>query len=406
MRTLAVLAILGALAICTTAQDAPSTVDMTQYGGSGQELLAVTAESLELKVTSPLISEDDLSGPCWIISRGTPRANVSELLSVALGCPVAIDEATNRLLVSLPQASAPTGTVKGYDVSVLAGRFVEYVNSYGQTRAKPGPGENAGREQTAAQHLADLLSDLLFESRGALFDPSVVGDRVLVTADVRSHARVREALDLLMSEAGGESAAMKDERAVADKLKQAKFSGELEGTPVASVIAAICDAAGVGMVLAPVFAESAGDSHIDFSVEEEITAWQAVELLFHRLEEEDWSFDFTSRCGAVVIENTAHDIHIGYRVYDVGGLLKKLNASYQRQKTAPGKADGFEGDLRDAGGVDVIVDALETQLEASDRAFGADVYAYAGRVVVRGGHRAVDAATSILEEMGWEPPKD
>ena len=94
----------------------------------------------------------------------------------------------------------------------------------------------------------------------------------------------------------------------------------------------------------------------------------------------------------------------GYRVYDIGNLLKKLNASYQRQRTAPGKDGGFEGDLKQAGGNRVIEEAVFDQLE--QQGLDARVEAFGSKLVVRASAGSVDAATTILKEMGWEAPKE
>lgn len=407
MRSVVAAITLGMLGFCVTAQDnSPDEFELTLFGESGFTVAENAAAATKLKLTTPFIDEWDLDARCWIQCRGKSRQELAEILSLALGHPVVVDETAARLYISPPDVPAPAGSVKGYDVSVAAGAFVEYVNGYGSPRKQALEADKPEPEQTAAEHLAELLHDLLYEPDGASCEYSVVGDRILFTIEPRRHTRVREALDLVMSEAGGESAHLKDERAVVAKLRQAKFETEMLETPVGSVVTAICRAADLGVVLGPLFAESAVQEHIDFSAEPGTTAWDAMQALFHQLEENDWSFDVTSRCGVVAIENTFSDVQLGFRVYNVSELLKKLHASYQRQRTAPGRDQGFEGDLRSAGGIDVILDALDTQLRAAGRDSGAQVYSYGTRIIVRGGHASVDSATAILKEMGWEAPKD
>jgi hypothetical protein len=92
------------------------------------------------------------------------------------------------------------------------------------------------------------------------------------------------------------------------------------------------------------------------------------------------------------------------KVVDASILLKKLDASYQRQRTAPGKAEGFNGDLRSDGGIDVVLDAIYEQLDAAGRY--ADVMSYGARILIRGGQDEIDATVKILEEMGWEQPEE
>jgi hypothetical protein len=213
---------------------------------------------------------------------------------------------------------------------------------------------------------------------------------------------VREALDLLISEKGGESAALKAERAVVEKLKQAKFQGDLTGTPVFSVIAGICGTASVGVVLGRELGGLAGEWHIDFAQTEEVSAWDGLQRLFTLLETQEFPVEFTVVGGVAAIELQGGTIHAGYRVFELSELLKKLAASYQRQRTTPGKEDGFSGDIKAHGGVGTVLDALEEQLAAADTADGVRITSYGTRLLVRGGAAEVDAATTILKEMGWE----
>lgn len=405
MRTLAGLTLIAVLALTIQAQDksAPTSVDLAAYGVSGHEAAADLAESLGARLVLHELDEQSLPASCWAVRKNTTPQAAAALLGHALGCQALYDPQGATLHLYAPGVVLRGSKVKGYDVSVLAGRFVEYVNSYGIARQPAKPGEQATPELTAAEHLAGVLEEMLWDPRGAEFDASVVGDRLLYTTDENSHSRIREALDLLMAEHGGESAALKDERAAVEKLKEAKFSGELTGTPVASVLTEICAAAGLGVVLGPEFAEFACEEHIDFKPEAG-SAWEALHSLLVRLREQDIRVDFTVRGDALVLESEDAGVGSGYRVYDISDLLKKLEASYQRQRTAPGKVEGYEGDLRRAGGNQVVLRSLDEQLEAAHAPGNSDCMVFGNRLIVRGGNSAVNAATQILKEMGWEEP--
>lgn len=405
MKTLASLALLAALTLCVQAQDnpAPQPVDLGVYGGSGHEAATSLAESLGARLMLHDIEADSLPAETWAVRKQATPQQAAELLGHALGCQALLDARGKTLHLYPPGASLRGSKIKGYDVSVLAGRFVEYVNKYGAAREPVKPGEQAAPERTAAGHLAVLLDDVLYDPRGAQADASVVGDRLLYTTDDATHARVREALDLLMAENGGESSDLKAEREAVEKLKNTKFSAELTGTPVSSILTEICSTAGLGVVLGPDLAAFACAEHIDFKPREG-TAWEALHGLLVRLREQEVAVEFQAAGGALVFELENEQQGRGYRVYDIAELLKKLDASYQRQRTTPGKDEGFDGDLRGAGGNKVILISLEQQLDAAHAPGNYSCLAYGTRLIVRGGNAAVNAATQILKEMGWEEP--
>lgn len=405
MKTLAGLAVLAVLSLCVQAQDnpAPQPVDLGVYGGSGHEAAASLAEGLGARLMLHDIEADSLPAETWAVRKQATPQQAAELLGHALGCQALFDARGKTLHLYQPGVSLRGSKVKGYDVSVLAGRFVEYVNKHGAPRKPAKPGDEAEPELTASEHLSILLEELLYDPRGANAEPSVVGDRLLYTTDDATHARVREALDLLMAEHGGESAALKAEREAVEKLKNTRFSAEMTGTPVSSILTEICATAGLGVVLGPGLADFACAEHIDFKPREG-SAWEALHGLLVRLRANEISVDFKAAAGALVFELEDEHQGSGYRVYDIAELLKKLETSYQRQRTAPGKDEGFDGDLRGAGGNQVILDSLDEQLEAAHAPGRYSCEAYGTRLVVRGGNAAVNAATQILKEMGWEEP--
>lgn len=399
MKTLAASVLLGLVAFAAAAQE-PATVDFTSYGDTGASAAEQAADSLGAELVLRDLSDDDLALPACATCKSVPRGELPALLAVALGLPVALHGKV--VTVYLPLTATPGGRVKGYDVSVPGGRFVEYVNTYGAPRSEPRAGKEEPPERTGAEHLATVLEDLLYDPRGQRFEASVVGDRLLYTLDDGGHAAVREALDLLIAEKGGESASLKAERALIEKLKGVQFTGDLTGTPVFSVISGICGTAGVGVVLGRDLGAIAGEWHIDFAQTSAVSAWEALERVFALLRTQEYPVEFTARGGVAALELEGSGIQRGYRVYELSELLKKLAASYQRQRTAPGKEDGFSGDIKAHGGVSAVSDALEEQLSASGVLEGVQIEAYGTRLIVRGGALNVDAATDVLKEMGWE----
>ena len=397
MRTFTALAVICVSAFVATAQE-EKTVAVTAYGKPAAEVIPGFCEQAGLELELRGVELEDFDVSCFMVANELSPRKGAELLAFSTGVPVRVDGS------KLVLGSASGGVVKGYDVSVLAGAYVEYVNNYGAPKSEPEDGAEPAEDQTAAEHLADVVAYFLEHPYRAEISPSVVGDRVLLTLPTEDHARVRELLDLLMQEHGGESSALKSEREVRRKLGQAKFSGEFTGTPVSSVVLGICREAGLSVALGAELASTEADRHIDFVVKDEVSAAEALERFFRQLESDDVFIVLDSVAGAAAVEIRDFHVWSGYRVFDVSDLLRKLSASYQRQRTAAGKDGGFQGDLRQAGGNEVVVDAIYDQL--IQQGVEAHIKAFGTRIVVGGGTEAVDAATIILEEMGWEPPKE
>ena len=405
MRKMVALLVLAMVPFFVNAQDAPQTINLSFYGESAYDCATALADDLGAELVLHGLKAEELDMACWLVREDATLAQAIALFSAASGYQVEYDAAGKVLHLLEPGPRSRSARVKGYDVSVLSGRFVEYVNTYGAARTEQPKGEPAEPELTGAQHLASVLEEILYEPRGADSEPSVVGDRLLFTLSESDHARVREVLDLLVAESGGESSALAAERAEIAKLAGAKFKPDMEATPIASVLTAICKSAGLGIAIGPDFAEIAVSEHIDFVNDQEITALDALNQILARLEPDGLQLNFFSRDGAVIIESADMARAPGYCVYDVADLMKKLEAAYQRQRTAPGKDEGFNGDLRHAGGNRVVLDALEDLLFELNEGENATCIGYGTRVIVRGGVSAVDSATAILKEMGWEPPK-
>jgi hypothetical protein len=282
--------------------------------------------------------------------------------------------------------------------------FVKYVNTWGANRKPPAKDETPEPERTAAQHLAELIDEVLYDAWGEEVSASVVGDRLLYTLHAESHRGVRELLDMLMAEKGGESAGLKTERAVLKKLKEKKLNtSEYEATPISSVLAGICLEAGVGLALGSNLAAECVEHHVDLDFGD-ATCWDALQRTLKILRDEDLDLSVGVRSGAVAIEMDCESISKGYRVYRIDELLKKLAASYERQRTKTGRKNGYEGSLREEGGNRVVVDSLYDLLEAGKHS--ADCFVYGDRLLVRGSAGDIDAATEILKQMGWEEPRD
>jgi len=405
-----------ALGASIQAQDKPAAkVSLASRGGTALAALESFAASLgyTLRYSPDLDTESDLSFHVWMRAKDTTPERAARILTFATGNTVRLDAARRQIVVEAGTESTPRGTVlKGYDVSVACSRFVLYQNTWGQQTPKPAantkpeggggdtpaqPAAPAPREQTAAEHLAQLLEYVLGDDLGGAPEFAVVGDRLLLRDGLATHARVKEMLDLLVSDNGGGSASARDEAALIETLRKAKPPLTLDETPLASVLAQFCDAADVDFAINAGAVDWLEEEHVSLELTPEISVLDAMKLAFH---------DDTARWivgdGAVFVGGD-DSTPVGYRVFEAAELMKKIDAGIQRQRTAPDRRDGFTGDLRSLGGVQVIVDALVKVV--GDAAWYTQIECWGTRVIVRGSYDVIATAEAALKEMGWEPPK-
>lgn len=396
MRALATVTLLALVFASATAQPQvkmPVVVHDLEYLGVPAEL-ALPAFAKSAKLELDLGREAPaMDMPIWLSAKQVEKSRAVHLLSVASGLSVRI--AGRRLVVREYDQPGAHRISKGYDVSVLCGRFVDYVNQYGEPERKLSPGQER-RKTTAADHLSGVLYQLLDDVTGSAEDSSVVGDRLIFSADAETQALVAEALKLLVQPDGGDSVYLQAAAQQASALRDKQGKTEASERPLASVLAEMCKGAGVDFLINAGFAVDAHDTHVDCSLE---GAYQdqvnAVLELF--------APDAASGFGHGVVHFGFPDSvrRGGVRVHDVSELLKKMDAAYQRQRTQPNREEGFDGGLREQGGVYVVTDAITAQL--GQQGHEARVLAYGVRVIIVGGPAACDAATAILKELGWEP---
>ncbi len=374
----------------------PATLSLSYLGVPAEVALTEFARSARLKLDLGDVPPE-METPVWLSVQKVELAHAAKLLSVATGLSVVADG--KRLVVrEVPEAGNHQFT-RGYDVSVLAGRFVDYVRAYGHPdaeRAKASPGSKeepylaTGAESLA--HLICLVLDVLWDAQPAC---SVVGERILLTTDHWTHTRVRELLALLVSDAGGEHPYTTSGRAQLAKLATGEVKYEAEDRPLGSVVAGLCKLASVDFVVHHAIATMFADEHATLRGTDTCAG-----LLEAVVRHGGYEFTTSTALGVICFRHVDTPEHGGCSVLETATLLKRIDASYQRQKTTPGGPES----LRAAGGVQVVVEATETALDAQD--CPAIVSAFGTRVIVIGVPSACDAAAGILKEMGWEAPKE
>jgi hypothetical protein len=403
MRTLTAVACLLAILCATLRADdppaEPALVDIECYGESADIILQRLADSAGL--TLRYASEDAmLDSPVWVRAKGVTTAEAAHLLEVATSLYINVQGGT--LVVSTEDDLRPKLVTRGYDVSIAAGRYVDYVNTYGAPAAPKKEGEAEGLSLTAAERLARLLTEVADIAWGIPLEPTAVGDRILCTASAGTHALVQEFLQVMAAEHGGMRVATQRERAFLQQLQEHKAALDYKDTPICSIVAHMCRLADTHFVIESEAGMYLDQEHIDWFSSDETSCLDAMRLVL--FEHGSETIQVRSHGGAMLITDVDYCGLGSERVFEVGDLLKKLDAAFQRQRTAPGKEDGYTGDIAREGGTKLIVDALEAELDKAGSF--ARVFAYGSRLVALGSAEECNVIEGMLKEMGWEPPKE
>lgn len=403
MRTLtAITCLLAIMCVTVRADDAPAApalVDIECYGETAHIILQRLADSagLKLRYTN---EEMDLNVPVWARAKGITPGEAAHLLEVATSLYINAEGGT--LVVSSEDDVRPKLVTRGYDVSIAAGRYVDYVNTYGAPVVPKNEGEAEGLSLTAAERLARLLTEVAHIAWGIQLEPTAVGDRILCTASAGTHALVQEFLQVMAAEHGGMRASMQRERAFLQQLQDNRAKLDYEDTPICSIIAHVCRIADVHFVVEYAAGMYLNQEHVDWSSSDDTSCLDVMRLVLD--EHGGDTVRVRSHGGAMLITDLDYCQLGGERVFEVSELLKKLDAAFQRQRTAPDKADGYTGDIAREGGTKLIVDVLDAELETAGSY--ARVFAYGSRVIVLGSAEESNDIEGMLKEMGWEPPKD
>ncbi len=388
---IAMLFLLSAAATGWGDESQASGIDLVCYGVSAQQALTDLAEKAKLELdlgeTTPAMDM-----PVWLGLSGTTPQRAARHLSTASGLMVQVSE--KRLVVREPKDAASLLVTRGYDASVLGGRFVEYVKSFGHPDHAKTKGVSPDDLPNGVELASRLVVDVLDKVWGTKVACSVAGDRIVITAHEWEHRRINELLALLIADGGGPSDDLAAGAQHLARLEDHRGLVAANDRPLGSVVAGMCREAKADFV---VHRELAGF----FSSEHTVLIGEAGygELLRALIRQGPYDFKLAQRDGALALVHKDVTQHGGYRVFETGELLKRMDQAYQRQHSRP----GGPASLRDAGGVTVVAGALKTALSARD--IQCDVCTLATRLVVCGNAAACQAAAEVLKELGWVPPE-
>jgi hypothetical protein len=380
------IVLLGLLAATGYAEDeAPAGIEMVCYGVPARDALTEFAGKAKLNLDLGEI-DPDMDAPVWLSMKQVSPQRGAAVLAFATGLVVQVS--ADKVVVREHDDGARLRVTRGYDVSVLSGRFVEYAKRYGHPQA----GKAATRMLTSAELVGELVDQMLSKIWSVKTKCSVVGDRVLITEHEWVHAYVAELLNLLVRDGGAESADLAFGRTHASRVEEYKESFSVADRPLGSVVAALCREASADFVVHHTLAQF-------FAEEQTVLMGQGGHgrLLRALIRQGEYDFQVAQRHGVLAFVHKDAPQPGAYRVFDVDQLLKRIDQGYQRQATPGGHAS-----LRDAGGVSVVKDALAKAL--AERELPGEVLAHATRIVVIGNSDTTAAAAAVLKELGWEPP--
>jgi len=398
MRTaMAVALAISLLCVPTEAQDKPESMKITlrSYGDSSQTALEAFAAKLGYGVILPSEGDDvggSIEDACWFSIKDASVEQASAVLSRAFGLRVTVHH--DRKKVSAHSYMTTTRRVtRGYDVSLLCARYVDYVNRF--NGAKPAKGFV---ERPASSHLLDHMLGVM-EATGLRGDSgSAVGQRLLFTLEEGEHAQVKELLNLLMNEKGGASVACVAQRQTLEALGKVTWDEEVTERPVASLLAALFAKAGRDFVITYGMARELGEAHVTRA---EAKGQNGAALLADLTEAHQ--FGLGAVAGVALLGDMTTASWGSYRVFELKPLLERLAQDYVNQRTKP-RDGGFEGDISNMGGLAVITSALQEQGEG--RELPCTLKSFGTRLVALGSAQTLDELAAILKEMGFEEPKE
>ncbi|MCC6574552.1 MAG: hypothetical protein IT462_12275 [Planctomycetes bacterium] len=377
----------------------PATMNFHSYGGTAREAVEGYSEMLGYKLK--LDNSFDTEDTCWIHMVAASPENVRCALEHSLASAIVVNDKKKTITCYGIAASASHGSARIYDVSAHCGRYVDYVNKYGKAKLPAAP--RAGEPPLipvipvcAAEHLRDVMADVLWA--GAAGTATAIGDRLLVRAGDATDGRIREFLYQLVADAPGVPASVAAAIEAQGKLDKA-VEVKVEETPAASVLMEIARKCEQSVYLTPFAKSVCGSLHVTVTSETNESGRHLVDRL-----SPDVPLQVRYRNGSIVIDdaNDKSAPHDCYFVFELAGLLERLAKAYERQRTASGREGGYDGSLRDEGGMGVVSGALNSYF--GDDAQRMKAGYFGSRLIVQGGPEIREEVVEILKGLGWEDP--
>jgi hypothetical protein len=390
--TAALVAVLCVLGVARSDVD-PHGNDLYLTGEASEDVIHEFAARRGLAGPGRESAQTDPHLPTFIFGERVTLTQAVAMLSEASGLDLSVD--TRRGILRAGDADQPGRhrVPKVYDVSILCNRHVAYVNRYGRVAD-----EDADFKGTmASEYLCESIEALMEHVTRKRVQPLAVADKLMVTVPGYVHEPVGELLDLLKSDNGGESADLKADRAIFRKLRVAASALRMDDSSVGAILIELCRAAGVNTVVSNDFATDVQERSTTFYTLDGETTEAAISRLM--LENDMDEYSLSVRHGVLVIEPIDERTG-GFRVFEAGALLERVATAIERQRTQPGREEGFTGSIRDRGGIMTILRALEGELY--ELGLYAPIYHVGTKIVVCGGAEVADAVEELLGQLGLD----
>lgn len=372
-------------------QDAPvpDTVDCVYPGAPLGTSLTDLAGQLGVRLDlGDLEDSDELEEPVWVLARKVKPELALQLVSESGAITLLLDHEARALRVRPAGGVTHKPEVRGFDVKALTTAFRDYRKRYD----RPVPAE-AGI--AASEILLDVVQRVL-EGETSIDGGSAVGTRLVFTRSGPELKNIEELLTLLAGDKGGESGALAADRANRASLDRTAPRGLPREITLGAALWRLFE-----KMPTPVYLHNSVLQSVFLDDDAAVASMDAAPNEILRMLGDEHGFYVDARHGAMRL----HQMHYAgtptYRVFAMDQLLADLDKQYKEM--ADGADNPEELTLKARGGVSVIVDALEQQLESAG--YNPQVIAYGARVVVMGGSDIIDAAARILRELGWKEPE-
>jgi hypothetical protein len=370
----------------------PHGNDLHYTGDSSEDVIHEFAARRGLAGPGRESASTDPELPTYIFGEGLTQMQAVAMLSDASGLDLTVDTRNGILRAGYADQPGRHRVPKGYDVSILCSRIVAYVNRY--ARASD---DDADTDLMGSEHLCEVIEGVIEHVTRRRVQPLAVGDKLMITVPGFMHEPVSELIELLKSDEGGESSDLRADRAIMRKLRTRAPGLRMDDSTVGAILIELCRGAGVSVVVSHDFAPEVQARRTNFYTLDGETSEAAMHRLL--LENDVDEHSLSVRNGALVIEPIGERTG-GFRVFEAADLLGRVATAIERQRTQPNRAGGFQGSIRDRGGIEVIVNALNGELY--ELGTYAPIFYVGTKIIACGGAEVADAVEELLTAMGWE----
>lgn len=337
----------------------------------------------------------DLDEPIWVLARDVEPELAARIIGASGSVRVKLDSSNRRLTLSDADTDEQISPqTRGFEAGDLCKQFLAYQQRYGKKGAADAP--DLLYRPTATEALRDAIEEILMLTEMEGGSGSAVGKRLLYTRDSDDLVNIAELLRLLKSEYGGESSALHLDRRNREALAKLHSDFQPGDGLFSAMLYQLFKDSGL-----PVYVDAGlmGQFDLEYDVTEVALHAESSHLVALQELAREHYFAVDSVGGALRLHEQDYEGGASYRVFNMDTQLAALEQEYLELKTAEDVLEGFQGDLRSQGGIDVIVDALEVQLDAAGHS--PLIRAYGSRLVVVGGVDVIDAAVEVLQALGW-----